>query len=124
MRKRTAAKICRRERIKKRIRKTIIGTAECPRLTVFRSLRAIYAQLVDDSDKKTILMVSSLSKSLKSEIGKEKGKIAVAKIVGRSVGEEALKRKIQKVVFDRNGYLYHGRVKALADGARETGLKF
>ncbi len=124
MRKRTPVKIYRRRRIKKRIRKTIKGTAECPRLTVFRSLKAIYAQLVDDSNQKTILSVSSLSKSLKGEIGKAKGKIAVAKIVGRSMGEEALKLKIQKVVFDRNGYLYHGRIKALADGARETGLKF
>lgn len=124
MRKRSSARRIRRERIKKHIRKRIRGTPERPRLTVFRSLRAIYAQLVDDTTHRTLFTVSSLSKSLQGEVKEAKGKVEVAKIVGRAMGEEAKKRKIGRVVFDRNGYLYHGRVKAVADGARETGLKF
>jgi len=79
---------------------------------------------VDDTSQKTLVAVSSLSKSLKEEIKKSKGKIEAAKIVGKAMGVEAKKRKITNVVFDRNGYLYHGRVKAVADGAREAGLKF
>ena len=114
----------RRKRIKKHIRKRIQGTAQRPRLTVYRSIKSIYAQLVDDSAGKTILSVSSISKDLRDKTKKANGKIEVAKIVGQVVGEEASKRKIEKVVFDRNGYLYHGRVKAVADGAREAGLKF
>lgn len=114
----------RRKRIKKHIRKRIQGTAQRPRLTVYRSIKSIYAQLVDDSTGKTILSVSSISKDLRDKAKKANGKIEVAKIVGQVVGEEASKRKIEKVVFDRNGYLYHGRVKAVADGAREAGLKF
>ena len=114
----------RRKRIKKHIRKRIQGTAQRPRLTVYRSIKSIYAQLVDDSTGKTIFSVSSISKDLRDKAKKANGKIEVAKIVGQVVGEEASKRKIEKVVFDRNGYLYHGRVKAVADGAREAGLKF
>lgn len=124
MRNKTSVRILRREKIKKHIRKKIEGTAECPRLVVFRSLKAIYAHLVDDGNHQTILTVSSLSKSLHGKVSQAKGKIAVAKIVGQAMGEEAIKRNIQNVVFDRSGYLYHGRVKALADGARESGLKF
>lgn len=114
----------RRERIKKHIRKRICGTSECPRLAVFRSLRAIYTQLIDDTTHKTLFAISSLSKELASEVKKAKGKVEVAYIVGKALGEEAKKRKIEKVVFDRGGYLYHGRVKAVADGARKAGLKF
>jgi large subunit ribosomal protein L18 len=114
----------RRKRIKKHIRKRIQGTSERPRLTVYRSLKSIYAQLVDDSTGKTILSVSSISKDLRDKAKKVDGKIDVAKMVGQAVGEAAIKRKIKKVVFDRNGYLYHGRVKALADAAREAGLEF
>lgn len=114
----------RRKRIKRHVRKHIQGTSVRPRLTVFRSLRAIYVQLVDDQEQKTLLTVSSLSKSINSEVKKAKGKIEVAKIVGKAIGEEAKKRKIEKVVFDRSGYLYHGRVRAVAEGAREAGLKF
>ena len=114
----------RRARIRSHIRKHIHGTSDRPRLTVFRSLKAIYAQLVDDQEQKTLISVSSLSKNLSGEVKKAKGKIEVAKIVGKTVGEEAKKRKIENVIFDRNGYLYHGRVKALAEGAREAGLKF
>ena len=124
MQNKTSARVLRRKRIKKHIRKKIEGTAERPRLVVFRSLKAIYAHLVDDSTHQTILTVSSLSKSLHGEVNKAKGKVAVAKIVGQTIGEEAKKRKIERFVFDRNGYLYHGRVKAVAEGARETGLKF
>ncbi|MBN2029845.1 50S ribosomal protein L18 [bacterium] len=119
-----SARVIRRRKIKKHIRKRIKGTAQRPRLVVFRSLKAIYAHLVDDSNHRTILTVSSLSKSVSDQIGKAKGKIAMAKIIGQAIGEEAKKRKIESVVFDRNGYLYHGRVKAVADGAREAGLKF
>ncbi len=114
----------RRSKIKIRIRKRIQGTAERPRLVVYRSLKQISAQLVDDASMRTLTAVTSLSKSLKPELQKAKGKIAVAKIVGKAIGEEAKKRQITQVVFDRNGYLYHGRVKAVAEGAREAGLKF
>jgi len=114
----------RRVKIKVRIRKRIQGTPDRPRLVVSRSLRQISAQLVDDATPKTLLTVTSLSKSLGPEIEKTKGKIAVAKLVGKAIGEEALKRRITHVVFDRNGRLFHGRVKAVADGAREAGLKF
>lgn len=124
MKTKTSPRRLRRERIKKHIRKQIKGTPECPRLSVFRSLRSIYAQLIDDTSQTTLFTVSSLSKSLSNEIKKSKGKVEVAKIVGRVAGEEAKERKIDKVVFDRNGYLFHGRVKAVAEGAREAGLKF
>ena len=113
----------RRTRIKKSIRKKIEGTSEIPRLTVFRSLKSIHAQLVDDSTGTTLFTISSMSKALAEEI-KGKTKVETATIVGKAAGEEAKKRKIERVVFDRNGYLYHGRVKAVADGAREAGLKF
>lgn len=114
----------RRNRIKKHVRKHITGTAERPRLCVFRSLKAIYVQCIDDSQSRTIFGVSSLTKSLAAEIEKAKSKTEAAAIVGKAAGEEAKKHKINEVVFDRNGYLYHGRVKAVADGAREAGLKF
>lgn len=124
MKKKASSRNLRRERIKKHIRKRIRGTSDCPRLTVFRSIRAIYAQVIDDTSHRTLFSVSSLSKSLQADIKKCKDKVEVAKIVGRAAGEEAIKRKIEKVVFDRSGYLYHGRVKAVAEGAREAGLKF
>ena len=113
-----------RMRKKKHIRKKVFGTADCPRLVVFRSLKHIYAQLVDDTAEKTLLTVSSLSKDLKEPMAEAKTKTDVAKIVGLNVAERAKKNKIEKVVFDRSGYIYHGRVKALAEGAREGGLKF
>ena len=114
----------RRARIKRHIRKTILGTPDRPRLLVFRSLKAIYAQLVDDTNHKTILAVSSRSKDLKTDVQKAKGKVEVASVVGKAMGEKAKALKIESVVFDRSGYLYHGRVKALADAARKAGLKF
>ena len=109
-------KLSRRERIKFSIRKKLSGTTERPRLTVFRSNSEIYAQIIDDTTKKTILSVSSL-KSTGSKTEK-------AKAVGKAVAEKAKEANITNVVFDRNGFLYHGRVKALADSARESGLQF
>ncbi|HDQ45331.1 MAG TPA: 50S ribosomal protein L18 [bacterium] len=114
----------RREKIKRRIHKKIQGTAERPRLVVFRSLKSIYAQLVDDSSHRTLAAVSSLSKADSPKTKKAGGKIDSAKGVGQAIGEAAKKLGVSEVVFDRNGYLYHGRVKALAEGAREAGLKF
>lgn len=114
----------RRERIKKHIRKKIYGTPECPRLTVFRSLKGITAQMVDDTTSKTLVTVSSHSKALKDDVKKTKGKVEVAKLVGKTLADKAKELKVEKVVFDRSGYLFHGRVKAVADGAREAGLKF
>jgi large subunit ribosomal protein L18 len=108
----------RRTRIKKRIRKVVTGTAERPRLSVYRSNKEIYAQLVDDINGVTLATYSTHS-------GKAEGaKIDQANAVGKGIGEVAKSKGIEQVVFDRNGYLYHGRVKALAEGAREAGLKF
>ncbi len=110
----------RRSRIKKRIRKIVSGTAAKPRLSVFRSNKEIYAQLVDDLSGETILSVSSL----KAKEAHEGNKTDQAKFVGNKVAELAKGKGIEDVVFDRNGYLYHGRVKSLAEAAREGGLKF
>ena len=95
-----------------------------PRLVVSRSLKNIQAQILDDLNGKTLISVSSLDKSLKSEITKVNGKVERSKIVGKKIGEKAKKNKIKEVWFDRNGYPYTGRVKAMADAARKTGLKF
>jgi large subunit ribosomal protein L18 len=102
----------------------VFGTTERPRLTVFRSLKGISAQLIDDSKQTCLMTVSSFSKSLVPQIEKASNKTEVASIIGKTIGEEAKKMKIDTVVFDRGGYIYHGRVKALAEGAREAGLKF
>lgn len=114
------SKTARRSRIKKRIRKIVFGTAERPRLTVFRSNMQIYAQLIDDENGHTIAAVSSLKNSKTQEVNK----VAQAAIVGQELAAIAKKAGIENVVFDRNGYLYHGRVNSLADAAREGGLKF
>lgn len=114
----------RREKIKLKIRKKINGTPDKPRLVVFRSLNHIYAQLIDDVSQKTLLSVSSINKDIQATLSTEKTKISRSKLLGKLVAEKAKSEKIEKVVFDRNGYLYHGRVKAVADGAREGGLKF
>jgi large subunit ribosomal protein L18 len=124
MSKRTSPREARRLKIKKRIRKRVTGTTERPRLLVYRSLKQIYAQLVDDSKQHTLCTVSSLSKTLREQAASAKGKSGVAKLVGKAIAEEAIKQNVKRVVFDRNGYLYHGRVKALADAAREAGLEF
>ena len=111
----------RRSRIKNRIRKLISGTKEHPRLSVFRSNKEIYAQLIDDVNGNTIVSSSSAEK----EISKTKGnKTETASLVGKKLAEKAVSKGIKQVSFDRSGYLYHGRVKSLADGAREGGLKF
>ncbi len=113
-----------RRRIKTHIRLSVTGTEQRPRLTVFRSLKHVYMQLVDDSNGKTIVAVSDLSKEVRGQLKDAKGQIARGKQVGQLVAKAALARNIKEVVFDRNGYLYHGVVKAMADGAREGGLKF
>ena len=109
----------RRQRIKFRIRKIVSGTAAKPRLSVFRSNKEIYAQLIDDVNGVTLIAASSREK----EIGKDTN-VEVAAAVGKLVGEKALKAGIDAVTFDRGGYLYHGRIKSLAEGARAAGLKF
>ena len=116
-------KIERRERIKKRIRKVISGTGERPRMSVYRSNKQIYTQLVDDKTGTTIVAASSADKSLADQI-KGLNKTQVAALVGKLTAERAAEKGITEVAFDRNGYLYHGRVKQLAEAAREAGLKF
>ena len=112
-----------RERRKFRIRSKISGDTERPRLSVFRSARHIYAQVVNDVEGKTLASASTLSRDLKGTLS-EDSKSDAAKKVGALIAKICLEKKIAKVVFDRNGYLYHGRVKALAEAAREAGLKF
>jgi len=115
----------RRRSKKSRIRKKVFGTASRPRLAVFRSARNIYAQLIDDSNCATLGGMSTLSPEVKSSLPKDvTGKIAGAEAVGKAIAETAKKIKVESVVFDRGGFLYHGRVKALADGARKGGLIF
>lgn len=114
------SKLERRQRIKHRIRKIIFGTAEKPRLSVFRSNKEIYAQLIDDNAGVTLAAVSSRDK----EIEATGSKTDIAKTVGKAIAEKAKSAGVETVAFDRNGFLYHGRVKALADAAREAGLKF
>ena len=114
------SKIEKRNKIKRRVRKNIFGSSERPRLSVFRSNKQIYAQIIDDENG--ITLVSSSSYNSKEIEGKSKSEQAV--IVGKSVAEKAIKAGVTTVIFDRNGYQYHGRVKSLAEGAREGGLKF
>ncbi len=109
-----------RFRIKKRIRKVVSGSADRPRLSVFKSNKQIYAQLIDDISGKTICSASTMEKE--AEVNGTK--IDQAKLIGQRIAQKATEAGVQAVVFDRNGYLYHGRVKALAEGAREAGLKF
>jgi large subunit ribosomal protein L18 len=118
------SRILRRMEIKRRVRLKIQGTTERPRLTVYRSLHHLYAQLVDDSIGKTLVSTSTLSKDLREELKGVKARKEIAKRVGMHVAKKAGEHKVKRVVFDRNGYLYHGIVKALADGAREAGLEF
>ena len=108
---------------KVRVRKKINGNPERPRLTVFRSSNNIYAQVVDDVGGVTLAAASTLHKDIKGAEG-HKGNVAAAKMVGKAIAEAALAKGVKAVIFDRNGYLYHGRVKALADAAREAGLEF
>jgi large subunit ribosomal protein L18 len=119
-----------RLRRKKRVRKKIFGYPERPRVSVFRSHKHIYAQIINDVEGHTLVALSSLSPEVRAKIeelkskGEIKGKVDVARLVGRMLAEKAKAKGITKVVFDRNGYKYHGRVKALAEGLREGGLQF
>ena len=116
----TSRKLARRTKIRKSIRKKISGTAERPRLSVYRSNREIYAQIIDDINGHTLISASS-----KNDLKNEKGpKVPISKKVGEIIAKKAVEAGITNVIFDRGGNLYHGRVKALADGAREGGLKF
>jgi large subunit ribosomal protein L18 len=108
-----------RQRVHKRIRAKLSGTSERPRLNVYRSLNHIYAQIIDDLGGKTL--VSASTRDAKKKVG---GNVASAKEIGKVVAQKAKEKGITQVVFDRGGYLYHGRIKALADAAREAGLKF
>ena len=108
-----------RQRIHARIRAKLAGTAERPRLNVYRSLNNIYAQVIDDQKGQTLVSASTISLKLKTG-----GNVAAAKEIGKAVAEKAVEKGIKKVVFDRGGYLYHGRIKALADAARAAGLEF
>ena len=109
---------------KSSIRKRVFGTPERPRLTIYRSAKHIYAQIIDDTTGRTLVSTSTLSKDLREEAKSVKSEMDVCKLVGKQTAKRALEKKILSVVYDRNGYLYHGRVKAVADGAREGGLKF
>lgn len=112
-----------RQARKERIRRRISGTTERPRLSVFRSAHYIYAQIIDDNEQKTIVSCSSAEKDLSSKL-KSTSNIEAAKTVGQEIAQRAKAKKITSVVFDRNGNIFHGRVKAVADSAREAGLQF
>ena len=111
----------RRQRLRFRIRKTVTGTVQRPRLAVFRSNKEIYAQLIDYESGKTITSASSRDKDVDAS---KANKVEAAKLVGKAIAEKAVKAGVDTISFDRGGYLYHGRVKSLAEGAREGGLKF
>jgi len=117
------SRIHRRQRRQARVRKKIIGTAARPRLNVFRSLSGIYAQVIDDGRGQTLVAASTLDEDIHSR-SKGLSKTEQAKLVGKLIGERAIGRGVKEVVFDRGGYRYHGRVKALAEAAREVGLVF
>ena len=112
-----------RQRVHLRVRKKVVGTPERPRLSVYRSLNHIYAQVIDDRTGRTLAAASSLDKEMRKQL-KGGGNVAAAKVVGRVIAERARRAGIEQVVFDRGGYKYHGRVQALAEAAREAGLKF
>ena len=116
----------RRERIKFRIRKRVRGTEARPRLTVFRSVAHIYVQVVNDADGKTIASASTVETAVKGVLDQaaKGGNVAGAKAIGKTIAERLLEKGVKRVVFDRNGFLYHGRIKAVADAAREAGLEF
>lgn len=111
-----------RSRRHRRVRKKAVGTAERPRLSVFRSNKHIYGQIIDDTQGRVLASVSTLSKGIREEL--RKGKTNQGKLVGLALAKGALEKDVRRVVFDRGGYKYHGRVKALADGAREGGMEF
>ncbi|MBI5325914.1 MAG: 50S ribosomal protein L18 [Ignavibacteriae bacterium] len=106
------------------VRRNISGTADKPRLTVSRTLKHIYAQIIDDESGRTLASASTLSKDIAEKVTPKTKKIEKSKLVGAAIAKTAIEKKIKKVAFDRNGFLYHGRIKALADSAREAGLEF
>ncbi|MGH7802640.1 MAG: 50S ribosomal protein L18 [Thermodesulfobacteriota bacterium] len=110
----------------RRVRRRLRGTSNTPRLSVFKSSKHIYAEIIDDIKEHTLIAASTLTPKIRETLNNEgkKKKVETAKLVGKYIGETALSRGIKKVCFDRGGYPYHGRVKALADGAREAGLEF
>src|SRR5687767_15780731 len=116
----------RRQRIKFRIRKRVSGSEQRPRLTVFRSVGHIYVQVVDDMTGRTIASASTVEPAVKGTLGKQAsgGNVAGAKVIGKTIAERLIEKGVKRVVFDRNGFLYHGRIKAVADAAREAGLEF
>jgi len=114
----------RQVRRKMRVRRKVTGTPERYRLSVFRSVNHIYAQIIDDTTSKTLVSASTVEKEIRSQISKEMNKSAESKLVGTLLAQRAKASNIARVAFDRNGYLYHGRVKSLAEGAREGGLDF
>jgi large subunit ribosomal protein L18 len=116
----------RRERIKYRLRKRVRGSEARPRLTVYRSVSHIYVQVVDDMTGRTIASASSVEPSLKGALGKDAkgGNIGGAQAIGKTIASRLIEKGVKRVVFDRNGFLYHGRIKAVADAAREAGLEF
>jgi large subunit ribosomal protein L18 len=120
----TKNRVQNRRRVKTHIRLKISGTAGRPRFTVYRSLKHVYVQIVDDMSGKTLVAVSDLSKDLREQVKEVKGQMKLAKQVGQLAARKAIEKDIKEVVFDRNGYVFHGVVKAMADGAREGGLKF
>ena len=116
----------RRQRIKYRIRRRVSGTVERPRLTIFRSVTHMYVQVVDDASGKTIASASTVEPTVKGALAKKAtgGNVEGAKAIGKTIAERLIEKGVKRVVFDRNGFLYHGRVKAVADAAREAGLEF
>jgi large subunit ribosomal protein L18 len=120
----TKNRVEKRRRVKTHIRLKINGTSERPRLTIYRSLKHVYAQIIDDVTGKTLVAVSDLSKEAREQLKSVKGQTNVAKQVGQLAAKKAIEKNIKEVVFDRNGFIFHGVVKAMADGAREGGLKF
>lgn len=122
--KRMKAKRERRDKAHLRVRKRVQGTAERPRLSVYKSLRFIYAQVIDDTRGHTLAQASSSDPAVRETLGKSTAGKEAAKRVGELVAQRAKEKGVDKVVFDRGGYIYHGRVQALADGAREKGLQF
>ena len=116
----------RRQRIRYRIRRRVSGTVERPRLTIFRSVSHMYVQVVDDATGRTIASASTVEPGVKGALAKKAsgGNVAGAKAIGKTIAERLIEKGVKRVVFDRNGFLYHGRVKAVADAAREAGLEF
>ena len=124
IRKSITKRVSTRDKRRVRIRKKVLGTAERPRLCVYRSLKHMYAQLIDDATGVSLTTISTQSEAVQELLKDLKGKTAAAKVVGMELARAALTKNISSIVFDRSGYLFHGRVKAVAEGAREGGLKF